>query len=117
MARPPKPAARTHDPVSWPYLSGAGRSGRNEAPWRIWLRRSLPVIGVIAVVLLISVIAFYVYESNRRGAIVLSNDLITAIDRRVEVQMHAYLSPAQQFLELAGAAAQGRSVAEGRSRG
>ena len=94
-------------------FSGAGRSGRGEASWRTWLRRSLPVIGVVAVVLLISVIAFYVYDSNRRGAIVLSNDLITAIDRRVEVQMHAYLSPAQQFLELAGAVAQGRDVAEG----
>lgn len=94
-------------------FSGAGRRSRGEAAWRTWLRRSLPVIGVVAVVLLISVIAFYVYDSNRRGAIVLSNDLITAIDRRVEVQMHAYLSPAQQFLELAGAVAQGRDVAEG----
>ncbi len=112
MARPPKPAARTMTQVM-AVLAGAGRSSRNEASWWTWLRRSLPVIGVIAVVLLISVIAFYVYDSNRRGAIVLSNDLITAIDRRVEVQMHAYLSPAQQFLELAGAAAQGRDVAEG----
>ena len=94
-------------------LTGTGRSGRNEASWWTWLRRSLPVMGVVAVVLLISLIAFYVYESNRRGAVVLSNDLITAIDRRVEVQMHAYLSPAQQFLELAGAAAQGRDVAAG----
>lgn len=112
MARPPKPASRTMTRVM-AVFSGAGRSGRGEASWRTWLRRSLPVIGVVAVVLLISVIAFYVYDSNRRGAIVLSNDLITAIDRRVEVQMHAYLSPAQQFLELAGAAAQGRDVAEG----
>jgi adenylate cyclase len=112
MARPPKPAARTMTQVM-AVLAGAGRSSRSEASWWTWLRRSLPVIGVIAVVLLISVIAFYVYDSNRRGAIVLSNDLITAIDRRVEVQMHAYLSPAQQFLELAGAAAQGRDVAEG----
>ena len=112
MARPPKPAARTMTQVM-AVLAGAGWSSRSESTWWTWLRRSLPVIGVIAVVLLISVIAFYVYDSNRRGAIVLSNDLITAIDRRVEVQMHAYLSPAQQFLELAGAAAQGRDVAEG----
>ncbi|WP_020697337.1 cache domain-containing protein [Reyranella massiliensis] len=112
MARPPKPAARTMTNVM-AVLTGTGRSGRNEASWWTWLRRSLPVMGVVAVVLLISLIAFYVYESNRRGAVVLSNDLITAIDRRVEVQMHAYLSPAQQFLELAGAAAQGRDVAAG----
>ena len=112
MARPPKPAARTVTKVM-AVLTGTGRSSRNETTWWTWLRRGLPVMGVVAVVLLISVIAFYVYDSNRRGAVVLSNDLITAIDRRVEVQMHAYLSPAQQFLELAGAAAQGRDVAVG----
>ena len=97
---------------------GSGRnsardSGRSDAAWRTWLRRGLPVVGVVAVLALVSAIAYYVYDSNRRGAIVLSNDLITAIDRRVAVQMQAYLAPAQQFLELAVAATQGRSVAEG----
>jgi class 3 adenylate cyclase/GAF domain-containing protein len=71
------------------------------------------VIGVALVVVLISIVAYYIYESNRRGAVTLSNDLITAIDRRVGVQMHAYLAPAQQFLELADGAAAGRGVFQG----
>ncbi|MGH8432399.1 MAG: cache domain-containing protein, partial [Solimonas sp.] len=80
---------------------------------RTVLRHSLPVVGVVAVVILVAAIAYFVYDSNRRGAVTLSNDLITAIDRRVAVQMHSYLAPAQQFLELADAAAAGRGVFEG----
>jgi adenylate cyclase len=117
MARTPKPASRTMTRVVAAF-SGAGRpnSGRTglaEPSWRTWLRRALPVVGVVAVLALVSAIAYYVYDSNRRGAIVLSNDLITAIDRRVAVQMQAYLAPAQQFLELAVAATHGRNVADG----
>ena len=74
----------------------------------------LPVVGVALVIALITIVAYYIYESNRRGAVTLSNDLITAIDRRVGAQMHSYLAPAQQFLELADAAAAGRGVFEGR---
>lgn len=82
-------------------------------PGPAWLRHSLPVVGVVAVLTLVSAIAYYIYSSNRQGAIVLSNDLITAIDSRVAIQMHAYFQPAQQFLELAEAAANDRPVDEG----
>lgn len=82
-------------------------------PGVAWLRHTLPVAGVVAVLLLVSAIAYYIYDSNRHGAVVLSNDLITAIDRRVAVQMHAYFQPAQQFLELAEAAANDRPVDDG----
>jgi len=112
MARQPSLVSRIMTPVLT-ALSGAARPGREESRLLTVLRHGLPVVGVIAVVVLVAGIAFYVYESNRRGAIVLSNDLISAIDRRVGVQMQAYLAPAQQFLELAGAAVTGRSVAEG----
>jgi adenylate cyclase len=95
-----------------PALSGT-TPGRGESRLRMVLRHSLPVMGVVVVVLLVAVIAYYVYDSNRRGAMVLSNDLITAIDRRVAAQTRAYLAPAQQFLELADAAAAGRGVFEG----
>jgi adenylate cyclase len=93
-------------------LSGT-TSGRGESRLRMVLRHSLPVMGVVVVVVLVAVIAYYVYDSNRRGAVALSDDLITAIDRRVAVQTRAYLAPAQQFLELADSAAAGRGVFEG----
>jgi hypothetical protein len=59
------------------------------------------------------VIASYVYDTNRRGAIVLSNDLIDAVDQRIALQMGAYLQPADQFLESARAIAGERGVFDG----
>lgn len=112
MARPIASASRLVTPVST-ATSGIAHSDRSEARWRAWLRHILPVAGVAAVVLLVAAIAGYIYDSNRRGALGLSNDLITAIDRRVAVEMHAYLLPAQQLLELADAAVMGRRVDEG----
>src|SRR5229473_6884886 len=103
MARPPASASRIVAPVLTTF-SGAVRRDRRSG-LGAWLRHSLPVLGVVLVVMLVSAIAYFVYDSNRRGAAILGNDLITAIDRRVAVQMHSYLSPAQQFLELADAAA------------
>src|SRR5262245_33411791 len=88
-------------------------AARHELGWRTALRHSLPIAGVVIVVVLVTSIAYFVYDSNRRGAVILGNDLVTAIDRRVALQMNAYLSPAQQFLELADAAAAGRDVFEG----
>src|SRR6476659_7179843 len=64
------------------------RPGRRDPRWRSAAHHGLPVIGVALVVALITIVAYYIYESNRRGAVTLSNDLITAIDRRVGVQMH-----------------------------
>lgn len=76
------------------------------------LRYSLPLVGVVIVVVLVAAIAYFVYDANRRGAVTLSNDLITAIDRRVGAQMRSYLAPPEQFLTLADAAAAGRGVLE-----
>ncbi len=112
MAHPIASASRLVTPVPTD-ASGIAHAGPSEARWRTWLRHILPVAGVVAVVMLVTAIAGYIYDSNRRGALGLSNDLITAIDRRVAAQMHAYLLPAQQFLELADAAVMGRDVDEG----
>jgi hypothetical protein len=87
------------------------RGGRRSGMGRT-LRHSLPVIGVVVVVMLVAAIAYFVYDANRRGAVTLSNDLITAIDRRVGAQMRSYLAPPEQFLTLADAAAAGRGVLE-----
>jgi len=76
------------------------------------LRHSLPVLGVVIVVALVATIAYVVYDANRKGARTLSNDLITAIDRRVGAQMRSYLTPPQQFLVMADAAGAGRNAIE-----
>jgi hypothetical protein len=60
-----------------------------------------------------ALIAAYVYDANRRGAVSLSNDLLDAIDQRIAVQMGAYLAPAEQFLESARAISGERGVFDG----
>jgi adenylate cyclase len=67
--------------------------------WRAVLRNGMPILGVMLVIALVIAIAAYVYDSNRRGAVSLSNDLLDAIDRRIDVQLNAYFSPAEQFLD------------------
>lgn len=79
---------------------------------RTTLRHGLPVVGVVVVVVLVAAIAYFVYSANRKGAVTLGNDLITAIDRRVGAQMRSYLTPPQQFLTLADAAGAGRNAIE-----
>ena len=76
------------------------------------LRQAVPILGVVVVVVLVAAIAYFVYASNRRGAVTLGNDLVTATDRRVGAQMRSYFLPAQQFLTLADVAAGGRGVWE-----
>jgi hypothetical protein len=98
-----------------PVLTALSRGARQPRPSKLLaaLRHSLPVVGVVLVVVLVAGIAYYVYDSNRRGAATLSNDLITAIDRRVAVQMASYVSPAMQLVALADVTAAGRGVFEG----
>jgi adenylate cyclase len=115
MARSPTSASRQ---ASAPAIASPVLTSSPDAPTRSrgrsrllrTLRHSLPVIGVVIVVVLVAAIAYFVYDANRRGAVTLSNDLITAIDRRVGAQMRSYLAPPEQFLTLADAAAAGRGV-------
>ena len=68
--------------------------------WRRLVIGGAPILAVIAVMVIGGMIAAYVYDANRRGAVSLSNDLLDAIDQRIAVQMGAYLAPAEQFLEF-----------------
>jgi class 3 adenylate cyclase len=72
-----------------------------------------PILAVVAVMVIAAVIASYVYDTNRRGAVTLSNDLLDAIDQRIAIQMGAYLAPAEQFLESARAIGGERGVFDG----
>src|SRR5262245_65516044 len=110
MARLPTPALQ---PVAAPASttpSKAAARARTRSRLRAVLRHGLPMLGVVVVVVLVAAIAYVVYSANRKGAVTLSNDLITAIDRRVGAQMRSYLTPPQQFLALADAAGAGRNA-------
>src|SRR5215218_9638301 len=112
MARSPTPALQPAVAPASTTLSKAATRGRPGSRLGTMLRQALPVLGVVVVVVLVAAIAYVVYDANRKGARTLSNDLITAIDRRVGAQVRSYLSPPQQFLALADAAAAGRSVVD-----
>jgi len=47
-------------------FSGAVSRDRRSGPGA-WLRHSLPVLGVVLVVMLVTAIAYFVYDSNRRA--------------------------------------------------
>ncbi len=106
---------RTH--VTQGQTSGGEESpapGRTlTIPLKTTLQNSLPVIAVIAVMLLIGTIIYHIYAANRQGALALSDDLVAAMERRVAVQMHDYLSPGQQFAEFVDREVGGRPVPEG----
>jgi adenylate cyclase len=77
------------------------------------LQIGLPLIGVLTVMTLVASVAYYLYEANRSGALLLSNDLVTAIESRVSIEMYSYLQPAQKLAELIDADVDGRPVFEG----
>jgi class 3 adenylate cyclase len=70
---------------------------------------------VLAVTALVSTIAFYVYEANRNGASVLGNDLVTAIEKRISIEMNSYLEPSQRLVELIDDAVGGKPVFKGKA--
>jgi len=81
--------------------------------WRRLVVGGAPMLAVVLVMVIGGVIASYVYDTNRRGAVTLSNDLLDAIDQRIAIQMGAYLAPAEQFLESARAIGGERGVFDG----
>src|ERR671919_2948018 len=100
MARSPTPAlqpATTPAPTAPSKAATRARAGSRLAAT---LRQGLPVLGVVVVVVLVAAIAYVVYDANRKGARTLSNDLITAIDRRVGAPGRPPLSPPHPFPHL-----------------
>src|SRR5262249_44283225 len=98
-----------------PVLTALSRGAKQRRPSRVLaaLRHSLPVVGVVLVVVLVAAIAFFVYDSNRRGAATPSTVWFSAIDGRVAVQLQSSMCRKRQFRALANAAAGGRDVIEG----
>lgn len=95
-----EPAIRRHTEAG-KASTAWGTGGRDDRLLRVLARHGLPVFAVVVVTAVVATIALYVYDSNRRGALALSNDLLGAIDRRIAIQMSVFLSPAEQFLETA----------------
>lgn len=68
--------------------------------WRSVVRIGVPVGAVLLIVVAIIAIAVFGYVSNRRDALVLSHDVLTALDKRIGQQLNSYLTPAVRVLDL-----------------
>jgi adenylate cyclase len=65
------------------------------------LRVVIPVGCVLFMIVTILSISAYGYYVNRRDVLVLSDDLLEALDRRIATQVHDYLVPASEMVKLA----------------
>ena len=57
---------------------------------RLWLRLGLPAAAVLLIVASIIAITYYDYVSNRRDALGLSQDVLSALDERVVTQVQSW---------------------------
>jgi len=69
--------------------------------WRRLLRVVIPLGCVLFMVATILSIAAYGYYVNRRDTLILSEDLLKALDQRIATQVHDYLVPASEMVGLA----------------
>jgi len=68
--------------------------------WHRVVRVGIPIGAVLLIVASIIGIALFGYVSNRRDALALSHDVLTALDKRVSQQLQSYLTPAVRALDL-----------------
>ena len=67
---------------------------------RAWLRIGVPVGGVALVILAIAAIALYSERANRAGVLLLSDDLLDSLQRRIAAEVTSYLNPAIRATRL-----------------
>ncbi len=67
---------------------------------RTVLRVALPIAGVLLMIGAVLGIALYTDRANRTGVLGLSNDLLNELDGRIELQVAAYLNPAERAMAI-----------------
>jgi adenylate cyclase len=73
------------------------------ARWRRVARFGVPLAGVVLIVAAIIAVTLYSYRSNRDDALALSQNLVEALDERVQLEVESYLEPAARAVRtLAG---------------
>jgi adenylate cyclase len=82
-----------------PVLLSDPLRARQEARRRL-LRIVPPVLGVVAVIVAIIGIAFFLDRANRHGALALADDTLSTLQARVDQQVEAFLAPIAQATRL-----------------
>jgi adenylate cyclase len=65
-----------------------------------WARVGLPIAGVGLIIAAILGIAWYSYETNKRDALQLADEVIASQEQRISREVDAYLGPAPRAVEL-----------------
>lgn len=65
------------------------------------LRIGVPIVSVALLIGAVLGISLYSYESNRRGASRLSDDLLVSLERRIATEVTTYLAPALKMTQFA----------------
>ncbi|MBV8592188.1 MAG: GAF domain-containing protein, partial [Acetobacteraceae bacterium] len=68
---------------------------------RAWLRIGVPIGGVALIIASILAIALYADRADRRGVLLLSDDLLSALESRIAQQVIGYLEPADRAVLIA----------------
>jgi class 3 adenylate cyclase len=85
------------------------------ARWRRVARFGVPLAGVALIVAAIIAVTLHSYRTNRDDAIALSQNLVAALDQRVQTEVESYLDPAARAVRtLAGMRPAGGLSASGR---
>ena len=58
------------------------------------IRVIIPISFVVVIIAALLTIAYQSYYANRKAALVLSNDLLKALEQRISIEVQAYLKPA-----------------------
>jgi class 3 adenylate cyclase len=68
--------------------------------WRALLRLGVPMFGVVLVIVAILGNALFSYAANRRGALALSDDLLSTLNAHITERVNAFLDPCERLLAL-----------------
>jgi class 3 adenylate cyclase len=83
---------------------------------RRFLRIAIPIVTLLTLVAAIAGIGAYLYQANREGARVLTDDLLEELERRIASEVENFLEPASLMVRLAEEVLEDRALFEQRER-
>ena len=100
------------DPLDFGFDLRAQRRRR----LRRFLRIAVPIVTLLTLVAAIAGIGAYLYQANREGARVLTDDLLEELERRIVSEVENFLEPASLMVRLAEEVLEDRALFDRRER-
>jgi len=84
------------------YASPEPDHVRRNRRQRNLLRSTVPIAFVVLILTAVLSIAYFSYRSNKKAVLMLSNDVLDSLNRRVCEEVESYMSPAAHMVEIVG---------------